>query len=562
MKYIRYFHLINMEIKNVNDYIDMYHSIYYIILFIVFMHDIYTQNYTIADSRYNIPECDFTKLSILPHNHTMNNQLGYINIDYDIIRDNITFDIVFYNTDIRSCYLCDHFDNVLYCNESLKEQYISLSNSLSYNMITIAIQEDDIYFPINISNSVNYQFKMNRNTNQLIIPTKKLFYNNMYNDNDCSKSLYLIILPIIKISFPLNTDFLSIVYDKEHINDYTQQCNRSKKIFKNIDCSITGGENYHYIKLETPNCVAMKQHTNTIINYYNIDDIRPYLKESIIYTSFDWYKEYYTIEEDIDNEMICGENWLTLLKRMNLESFYCGKYAMIYVKMKPWYKLALQVITTKLNIRFTLSDNDHFIMIQNIGLYLLLGYESLERGCLIKDSLDIDIEYTYFYNVYNKLRIFNNDFNDITNNTIPVIDKNISNNETNNTYNNETEKERNGTIDNEGRKQQHYNTRVDDFCIIMKDIMNKTTDESINDNPLFLPSYLSYYDKWYFSFPLFRYLIFYITPIGMGNSVIILLSFIALCTIFLFITTFILPSYMFLSSLYRRLFGHGRFIHL
>lgn len=432
-------------------------------------------NNIISDPVYTLPECI---------NNTPN-QYASIVLNTDIIRENISIVIDFLNLPIYSCYLCDKIGGNRYCNNTINPNDIGLSKDLSFNVMSIAVKETD-EFPVNIDN--NFMITTN---NKISIPLSKL---TLQKEIDCNQDIKMIIVVFIILKYPVQRNIITIANNERDYPTQKMKCNQSDKIFRLLDCSVIG-EHYYYITYKTPSCISNRkeiQKNNTYDNTsYNI------------YTSLYWYKEalngvYHIDVTDRNENIICGKDWLTILKNSNM-TMYCGDNSYLYVKMKPWYKLAIQVITTKLNIKYAISDeNDRFEINKLIGMDLMLAYDTLDRTCKEKDTIEINIENTFYNEVYKKLSLFNGEYDGKNNDTINI-------------------------------------------CNDIMFILNKTGSELDTG---FIPRYVYFFNSWYFYY--FQYLFLYTTDIETASIVFII--FMSLSCTFYVIMLFIVPIWLYIAN--------------
>ena len=474
---------------------------------------IISTSYILSDTRYMIPNCIMNNSfnNNIPDIYHLPNQFGTMNIESDLLVSNLTITINFTNIPLYSCYLCDKLPSNIYCNNTLKTNDVSLAEDLSFNLIIITVKESD-NFPTHISpfQTDSYHFEVipsngGGSTNIITFPIINTTWENK--PINCNETLKLLIIPIVSITYPMPIDFLTMVNNYIENPSHIIECNDNNRIFDSISC-ITLRNRYYYITYTTPNCIAMINENDNNTNSY---DIYNNLTES----SLIWYYRALNGELNtsiLDNIQLCGQDWLSILINSNL-TLLCNKNGQIYSKFKPWYMLAIQMITTNLNIK--LLYNVHIEdrksiqsnMIQFIGFDILLAYNTLQLSCKERDTLQTTIEMTFFNDIYQRLYQFNN--------------------------------------------EEEENVNIQSICLLyIAPLLSINKTEMISGVlPLFGPIYLNYYKEWYF-YP-FNIVIPYYYSINMKISVIALLVFFALAAMSFIIFMFILPLWMFIVNCYK-----------
>lgn len=299
-----------------------------------------------------------------PHCPVTMTPYGSATISYDIIRSSINVTILFdTQSDTYSCYLCDTIGSD-YCNAS--GDNIRLSNELSYNVYALFTQ-----------NNKTLSFDVSHATPSVIIDVPR--------DIPCDQPLNLVLVAFVEVRQPSLMIFL-VTLQEEGNNQIG--CQDDALLFADFDCSVIG-PNYHYITIDTSNCIWPSPYVETI--------------PSNISVSFDdlyWYSE--ALTDNLGSVPLtltfCSLGWLDILRESQL-SYQCGDYASYYVATKPWYTLFIAYTSTRLN---TINDCP-----SHIKPYLLLTYDTLERDCRVRDSTEEEINNTVYADLYHVLQGFN-----------------------------------------------------------------------------------------------------------------------------------------------------------
>lgn len=293
---------------------------------------------------------------------------GTASISYDIIRSAINVTL-FFDTQgiVYSCYLCDTI-GIDYCNAS--NGNIELSSELSYNVYALFTQ-----------NNQTLSFDVSPASSSLIIDVP--------HDIPCDQPLSLVLVAFVKVRQPSPMIFLVTLQEGGEINQIV--CRDDALLFTDIDCSVIGPY-YHYVKIETPNCIwpspYVEIHRDNISISSN-DDLY-------------WYNE--ALTDNLQSVPLtlsfCSLGWLDILRESQL-SYQCGDYASYYVATKPWYALFIAYTTTRLN---TIDDCPSYIKPT-----LVLAYDTLERDCRLRDSTEEEINNTIYADLYYALHGSNSD---------------------------------------------------------------------------------------------------------------------------------------------------------
>ena len=323
------------------------------LLFLLFIYGSFTQHITISD-----PHCRYEL-----------NQYGIARLNYDILGQMLTVSFSLDTTmPLYSCYLCDSVAGD-YCNAT--KANIDLSYDLSYNVMTLLMDARD-------NRIVTRQvFDLAAGERSFQLPL-----------NGTNRPLRLIAILFCTVESPSALSFLTVLRD-DHVT-HRLACHSNALLFEDIDCDILDG-NYYYIPVETPNSVVeapVVEIQNETINN------RPL---------FYWYKESLASVAEMPMLRWCGIDWHIVMSQSGL-SFECGHYASLYVDIKPWYRLALEYTTARLNIAIMGTS-----VTSTLSETLVLANDILERTCTIRNAVAEPVNNTFFASTYAKLREFNSD---------------------------------------------------------------------------------------------------------------------------------------------------------
>lgn len=301
----------------------------------------------------------------------LNNHYGSASLSYDMMRTHINVSMQFEsNKTAYACYLCDAI-GIEYCDSSNKST-ILLSTELAFNVMTMITTEGG-------QKRLKRVYDVDNGSFTIDIPVSF---------SSCDESLMLFIGVFASTQKPDAMIFLTVLREDTGEKVNRIPCNDSDLLFDDIDCSVVGPFNY-YVLLETPNCIANRlEETNIIISpSYNNNP------------SLYWYKE--SLSQALAPSLLslewCGINWLTILRQSDI-SYRCGRFAYLYVDLDPWYNLAIEYISARLNMVYFDSSIETTI--------LLLADDNLERTCHLRQTAE-HMNNTVFASLYRQLLLFN-----------------------------------------------------------------------------------------------------------------------------------------------------------
>lgn len=362
----------------------------------------------------------------------------------------------------HSCYLCQVVGGD-YCNATLNN--VALSNELAFNVMVALVGHSGAPILLDITDGNTFAISVTRNA------------------YSCGP-IDLVMIVFASTSTPTPMSFLTVVRD---LNASTQRipCDDNVPLFDEIDCSVVGPY-YYYVSIASSNCIA--ESNASLVPRNNNSHQRD--NKPLLY----WYSEAVAERLPMDvlrSIVLCGNlDANTLLRESNL-SYQCGQYASLYMTLRPWYALALQYVTVKLNTwRENVTMPDGHIM-----RAMFLSYDTLERTCLLRHTEE-SINNTILASLYDVLVAYNSD------------------------------------------------QRQDAWCETISNAYNRT---DLDDG--FIPYYLTLYKEWYFRY--FSFFVLY--SHDMALKVVIALALLSVaCGIFICSLT-IAPMWIMIVHCCRRI---------
>lgn len=404
--------------------------------------------------------CDTSTITIVDPHCTQQQQYGTASSVYNIIGSHITVSLNFTSQlPTYSCYLCDAV-GIDYCNATIGN--VLLSNELIFNVMTVVLTTDG-------EKKSGRSYNILRNDPRIVVDTPT--------DLSCAEPLHLIVLAFATIQNQSPMVFLTVLQGD---NNNRIVCNESHLLFDDIDCSVIGPY-YYYLPIDRTNCINADRTKTTLVST-STENNRPFLY---------WYKESFSISPTTLDLKWCHNqiDWLDLLQQSNL-SFLCGTYAPLYVALKPWYHIAIEYTTARLNM----IRNPNPSMTRTMSM----TRDYLERTCLFRDTTTERMNDTIFGSLYDKLSEFNR-----------------------------------------GNNRDEIS-----WCREIAISLNRTDmDEGL------IPYYLALYKEWYFQY--FSFFILYAEDMEVKVLIALVLISIAF-TIFL-LSTLVVPTWMIAVHCYRRM---------
>lgn len=261
------------------------------------------------------------------------NNFGVLSIDNDLMGQRLQLSINLNDTTHRSCRLCAM--SPAYCNTTIAPR---LAQDTSYNLKIVSLEERRV-------SSVAYALRQD---------------SVLISQNDiCGRTYRWVILLIVNVAQPIDHDFLLLANDG---GTNTLPCDRTL-----ADISCTVANEYYIIDYTAENCLSQRDQSL---------EVQP--------TQFNQPLYYFYNNETIDQEMtLCGESWRSIFRRSRLD-LWCDDTLPLYIKLKPWYRAALDAMSAWLNGR------------RDAALWLTL--EMLERTCQWRER-QLGLDETIFVNL-------------------------------------------------------------------------------------------------------------------------------------------------------------------
>ena len=314
----------------------------------------------LADIQYTVPNC-------LVEDHTLANSFGELALTNDVLTGQqlqlgVTLDDT--QTSCKLCQLLPARD----CDAPLgNASNLRLASDTRYN-VRVWVADDAA--PLDRSAEFSLVLQDGR---AVSIDTSDAI------TASCGQTLRLVVTVLATIDHPRRRDFVLIATDSP---DDVMPCMQVPSQ-QALSCHTT--LSYYYVTHAVRNCLA----TTT-----GGEETR-LARERLYYDPYHYYYElvYQNNAESlgVSSAVLCGESWVSIFKRARLDEYCAAPDLALYVRMKPWYEAALLTMSAWLNGRQ-----------QETVVWLALA--TLERSCAQRDTVQLDLNDTIFYNMSLLLR--------------------------------------------------------------------------------------------------------------------------------------------------------------
>jgi len=305
-------------------------------IFINIVVGLHKREFLLGDIQYEKPNCF----------QNQSNLYGKVALSNGLLDSHKLFVEVGIPGEIQSCRLCQLFPSY-YCNHTIDASFYSMSSNVESNMrILIGDGTED------------FRFLLSRDQMSVYALTNESF---------CGRKLRVILMLNFNIHFPIDRDFLLVMYDSVKASDVVS-CSLS--LSRTNLCRITRFINY--VEFQYTNCLFSQEE-----NEFSLPTEGGH---SVFY----YGKHLTRVPKE---RSFCNESWYSILKRMEVAR-YCDPELLLYIRPKAWYETVSIYITSHLNgVR---------------GREMWLLSNMLEKSCPLRES-EIGLEDTLFYPLVEKL---------------------------------------------------------------------------------------------------------------------------------------------------------------
>lgn len=309
----------------------------------------------------------------------LSDHLGDVSLQSDITALTLTLSVSFTEAPIFSCWACSASSS--YCNASIPPTEIDLSSDATYNLRVLAIT-DSLEWPYLTPVSLGH-YEISGDT--LTIDWQSILPSEIRHDgviNYCQQTFQLLLLFFVNVELPFPRDLLANVYQSETT---TLICNQSSQFFADVNCQQP--LEMYSVTYTTEECITL----------YNTSEEATEEALSTLTTNdpLYWYAQFLLTPTAVPTDLflgghLCGENASETLYRSNLYHQQCDNALVFHLlDLMPWYRLAIQVVTLKLNLWQSGYRQNTTIELGRISQTLLLATDLLQHACSQRNVLTV-----------------------------------------------------------------------------------------------------------------------------------------------------------------------------